>query len=192
MKKIVIAVLAVCSFGISYSQIDVEEKAKAGSFYLGANIGVPLNNASDISSFNFGFDGAYLFELIENLEFGGLVGYTHFIGDGVYYYQGNNQYKYKDVSFIPIAASGRYYFADHTFFGGLDLGIGINAAGDAKSGFYARPKFGYNLGSLALIASFQNISGGSDYKHLNDNNPNNDVVTSKGFNSFNFGVEFKF
>lgn len=192
MKRIFFTFLAVCTFSAMQAQIDVEEKAKAGSFYLGANIGAPLSNASEISSFNFGFDGAYLFELIENLEVGGLLGYTHFIGDGVYYYDGNNQYKYKDVSFIPIAASGRYYFADHTFFGGLDLGIGINAAGDAKSGFYARPKFGYNLGTLSLIASFQSISGGSDYKHFNDNNPNNDVVKSKGFNSFNFGVEFGF
>ncbi len=117
------------------------------------------------------------------------------MGDGSYNY---NSYfddefvviaDYKDASFIPIAASARYYFADRKFFGGLDLGVGVNVSGDAKSGFYARPKFGFDLGTIALIASFQSISGGVDY---GDTYNGGNYVSGSGFNSFNFGVEFGF
>tara|TARA_R100001377_G_C3166961_1_gene101654 strand:- start:116 stop:706 length:591 start_codon:yes stop_codon:yes gene_type:complete len=194
-KTILFAAMAVFGFTKMNAQDDFVEKAKSGGFYVGANIGIPLSTASDISSFNFGFDGAYLFEVIDNLEIGGLLGYTHFVGDGSYNY---NSYfddefvviaDYKDASFIPIAASARYYFADRKFFGGLDLGVGVNVSGDAKSGFYARPKFGFDLGTIALIASFQSISGGVDY---GDTYNGGNYVSGSGFNSFNFGVEFGF
>jgi len=195
MKKMFLfAAIAVFGLISMNAQNDFADKAKNGGFYVGANIGLPLSTASDIAAFNFGFDGAYLFEVIDNLEIGGLVGYTHFIADGdyTYYNYGNGNYlvrNYKDASFIPIAASARYYFADHKFFGGLDLGVGVNVSGDAKSGFYARPKFGFDLGVVSLIASFQSISGGVDY---GDSYYGGTYVTGNGFNSFNFGVEFGF
>jgi len=197
MKKIILlTAIVVFSFGSINAQDEVIEKAKSGSFYAGANIGLPLSISSDVSSFNFGFDVAYLFELIDNLELGGLVGYTHYIGDGSYSHYNNGNVlitNYKDASFIPVAATARYYFADHKFFGGLDLGVGINVSGDAKTGFYARPKFGFNLGPVALIASYQSISGGTDYNNYGNNGNNgNYYVTTSGFNSFNFGVEYGF
>jgi len=193
MKKLILcAALAVFGLTSINAQDDVMEKAKNGGFYAGANIGLPLSTAADVSSFNFGFDVAYLFELIDNLEVGGLLGYTHFVGGDDKYYDfnsGNNiTFDYKDASFLPIAATARYYFADHKFFGGIDLGVAVNVSGDAKSGFYARPKFGFDMGTIALIASFQSISGGSDYR----NNNNNYYATYSGFNSFNVGVEFGF
>ncbi|WP_104735951.1 hypothetical protein [Hanstruepera ponticola] len=181
MKKLLLFV-ALVIFSLNAKAQDIEEKIKGGGFYVGANIGLPISGASDISTFNFGFDVAYLFELIDNLEVGGLLGYTHFVGDDFF------GTKYEDASFIPIAASARYYFANHRFFGGVDLGVGINAAGDAKSGFYARPKFGFDLGTVALIASFQSISGGTDYR----NNGTYYYRSYSSFTSFNFGVEFGF
>lgn len=194
MKNLLLTAFVAISFISVQAQEDLMDKAKTGSFYLGANIGLPLSTASDVSSFNFGFDVAYLFELIDNLELGGLVGYTHFLGDGDYEYTqgtvGNVFIRdYKDASFLPIAATARYYFSDHKFFGGLDLGVAINVSGDAKTGFYARPKFGFDLGKIALIASFQSISGGVDY---GDTYYGGTYVSGSGFNSFNFGVEFGF
>jgi hypothetical protein len=192
-KSLLLFVVIVLSFGSLFAQDELMEKAKSGGFYAGANIGLPISTGSEVSSFNFGFDVAYLFEVIDNLEVGGLLGYTHFVGgDDKYFDVGsgsNVTFDYKDAAFLPIAATARYYFADHKFFGGIDLGIAINVAGDAKTGFYARPKFGYDLGTIALIASFQNISGGSDY----GNNGNDTYYASySGFNSFNVGVEFGF
>ena len=117
----------------------VIEQAKDGGFYVGANIGFSLisssylysnNNNEDFGSFNFGFDAAYLFGVIPNLEVGLLVGYTQFIASGQYTrYEEDNDggtfvlVNYKDASFVPVAASGRYYFADRKFFGGIDLGV---------------------------------------------------------------------
>lgn len=193
MKKILLFT-ALLVFSFNAKAQDIEEKIKGGGFYAGVNVGLPLSTASDVSSFNFGFDVAYLFEIIDNLEVGPLLGYSHFIGDGDYgYYAGNsgNYFirAYDDASFLPIAASARYYFADDRFFGGIDLGVAVNVAGDAKSGLYARPKFGFDLGVVALIASFQSISGGVDY---GDTYNGGTYVSSSGFNSFNFGVEFGF
>lgn len=193
MKKILL-LTAIVLLSLTTAQAqDIEEKIKGGGFYAGANIGLPVSTASDVSSFNFGFDVAYLFELIDNLEVGPLLGFSHFVGDGDYRVYNNDDFEfirdYKDASFLPIAASARYYFADHRFFGGIDLGVAINVAGDAKTGFYARPKFGFDLGTIALIASFQSISGGVDY---GDTYYGGTYVSSSGFNSFNFGVEFGF
>ena len=100
MKKVfLIAAIAVFGFTTVNAQEEdksfkedvnnVVEMAKGGGFYVGANIGVPLSGAGDLASFNFGFDAAYLFEVIPNLEVGGLIGYTHFIGDGTYTYTGS-------------------------------------------------------------------------------------------------------
>ncbi|GGG50237.1 hypothetical protein [Bizionia arctica] len=203
MKKLILlAAVAVFGFTNVHAQDDFAEKAESGSFYVGANIGFSLindnyyyndNNGGDYGSFNFGFDVAYLFEVIENLEVGGLVGYTQYIAKGSYASY-DNDYEdfvyvdFEDASFIPIAASARYYFGNHKFFGGLDLGVGINVAGDAKTGFYARPKFGFDLGPIALIASFQSISGGQNYNNSNGYQ----VYELNGFKSVNFGVEYGF
>ncbi len=198
MKKVLfIAVFAAFGFiGINAQENDdksdfneVVEMAKGGGFYVGANIGVPLSGAGDLASFNFGFDIAYLFEVIPNLEVGGLLGYSHFIGDGTYIYNGDGGTfirDYKDASFLPIAASARYNFNDYQFFAGLDTGFAINLSGDADSGFYIRPKFGYRLGAITLIGSFTSISGGSNY------NSNLTTVSVSGFTTANVGIEYGF
>ena len=189
MKKVLlIAAFAVVGLSSVNAQEDdksfkgevneVVEMAKEGGFYVGANAGFSLINSSyvlsgsdtdDYGSFNFGFDAAYLFEVIPNLEVGLLAGYTQFIADGQYASNDEDDVvvlvDFKDASFVPVAASARYYFADRKFFGGLDLGVGINVSGDAKTGFYARPKFGFNLNKITLIASFQSISGDQNYSN---------------------------
>ena len=171
----------------------VIDQAKNGGFYVGANIGLPLSGAGDIASLNAGFDAAYLFEVIDNLEIGGLMGLTHYFsnGDNYVYNDDNNNIivtNYKDASFILVSSTARYYFGGDKFFGGIDLGFAINVSGDADSGFYARPKFGFSLGVVSLIASYQSISGGVDYK----GNNNSSVTSVSGFNSFNVGAEFGF
>lgn len=198
MKKVLLIVaLAVFGFvGMNAQENDdqsdfneVVEMAKGGGFYLGANIGLPLSGAGDLASFNFGFDVAYLFEVIPNLEVGGVVGYSHFLGDGTYTYfgdEGTIVRDYEDASFLPIAASARYQFNDRKFFAGLDTGFAVNLSGEADSGFYIRPKFGYNLGPVTLIGSFTSISGGSNY------NSDFNTLSVSGFTTANVGVEFGF
>lgn len=174
---------------------DMIEKVKTGGFKIGADIGFPLSGTSDISSFNFGFYGTYLFEVVENLEVGGLIAYTHFSGDGYYYRyhpsDGTTTRVNNDSnSFLPIAATGRYHFMDHSFFAGLDLGFAVNVSGDADTGMLFRPKFGYNLGMINLIASFQVIT--AEVKRPYHPDYVGGAWDVNGFNSFNVGVEYSF
>jgi predicted small secreted protein len=176
--------------------VKLYDQAKTGGFYLGANIGLPLSTTTDISSFNFGFDASYLFEVARNVDVGLLVGFTSYKGDGEYTFIGPDPYDYKSTSlkevdgiiinhktanFVPIAVSGRYYFNKHRMFGGLDLGYAIKVSGDDEvgGGFYSRPKFGFVFGGhFAAIASFQIISGGVDYY-----DGINEILTVNGFQS---------
>ena len=212
MKKVlVLAAFAVFGLTTVNAQEDstvdkVVEQAKNGGFYVGANLGISLLNSSvtnaypynndvdDFGSFNFGFDAAYLFEVMDNLEVGMLIGYTHYVAEGEYYNgdfndEGDLIYvKFEDASFVPISTTARYYFADRKFFGGLDLGYAIKVAGDddVEGGLFLRPKFGFNLGAVTLIASYQRVGSGVDYS---DNNGNNYYSLSE-FSSFNVGAEF--
>lgn len=209
MKKVLI-LAAFAVFGLTnvnaQDGVDkVIDQAKNGGFKVGANIGVSLlnssitdpynnNDADDFGSFNFGFDIAYLFEVMENLEVGVLVGYTHYVASGEYY-NGNDDggfiyADFKDASFVPISSTARYYFADRKFFGGMDLGYAINVGGDdgVDGGLFVRPKFGFNLGMITLIASYQRVGGDADYGEYNGGS----YYTLSGFSSFNAGAEFSF
>ncbi len=206
MKKLlVLAAIAVFSFTSVQAQDGVDkviDQAKNGGFYIGANIGFSLLNstrplfnnleADEFGSFNFGFDAAYLFEVMPNLEVGALVGYTQYVASGGYTYIDDNgddvKFDYKDAGFVPISTSVRYYFGERKFFGGFDLGYAVNVVGDdnVDGGLFLRPKFGFNLGKIALIASYQRIFGNTDYTDGVGNN----YYTLSGFASFNVGAEF--
>ena len=214
MKKLlVLAAFAVFSLTSVNAQEEntmdkVVDQAKNGGFYVGANIGFSVINSAvtvgntddDYGSFNFGFDAAYLFEVMENLEVGILVGYTQFLASGSYTdFRGYDQdtgypiyveADFKDAAFVPVSSSARYYFGDRRFFGGLDLGYAINVGGDdgVDGGLYLRPKFGFNLGAVTLIGSYQKVGGGVDSSTTGGVNN----YTLDGFNSFNVGAEFSF
>ena len=219
MKKLLLVALVVFGFNTVNAQEKVKEdikkgadavekeavklynQAKTGGFKIGANIGLPLSSTRDVSSFNFGFDATYLFEVATNLEVGGMLGYTNYTGDGDYRYINENYDKsiakfehagvvvnHKSANFVPIAVAGRYYFNNRKMFAGLDLGYAIKVAGDdeVNGGLYARPKFGFNFGKFSAIGSFQTITGGVKYYDgLN-------TLKVSGFNSFNVGVEYSF
>lgn len=214
MKKLIVfAALAVFGFSNVNAQSSVEkvvDQAKNGGFKVGANIGFAFINSNryafntgsneDFGSFNFGVDVAYLFEVIPNLEVGMLTGYTQFLAEGnytkpIYDYNGfptgTVNVDFKDASFIPIAASARYYFLDRQLFAGLDLGYAIKVGGDdeVNGGLFLRPKFGYNMGMVSLIASYQRLGGNADYSN---GYYGGTYYSLSGFSSFNVGAEFSF
>jgi len=186
MKKLLV-LAAIAVFGLTANAQDTVDKVmkeiESGGFKVGANLGFPLAGAADVSNFNFGADVAYLFEVMDNLEVGGLVGMSYYIGDGNF-----AGFDYDNNLFIPISSTARYYFADRKFFGGIDVGFAVNASGDADSGLYLRPKFGYNMGVVNLIASYTSISGGYDY----DIPGGGTVSLASNFASLNVGAEFSF
>lgn len=151
------------------------------SFYIGINGGLPIGDIKDFFNFQAGVDFAYLIEVADDIEIGGLVGFSNYFG-GEYSYYDEYIYDIDDASFIPVAFSVRYNFLDHKFFGGIDLGYAINISGGAEGGFYYRPKFGYNLEKINLIASYSGISKGF----------NGNYSSTVDFSSLNIGIEFKF
>lgn len=181
--------------------VKLYNQAKTGGFKVGASIGIPFSTTRDVSSFVFTFDGTYLFEVANNLEVGGMLGYTNYSGSGGYdyfepyydtkksSYKSEGVYiKHKAAGFVPIAVSGRYYFNSRKMFAGLDLGYAINVSGDdgVGGGLYARPKFGYSFGKFAAIASIQAVTGGNNYYDgLN-------TISLGGFHAAMVGIEYGF
>lgn len=138
MKKLFITLLVVMmGFSSAYSQAHLK---------LGVNAGLPVGDASDVSSFQLGTDLAYMFNAIPVLDIGPMVGYSHFFG------KDNSS----DMQFLPAALAGRLNFPGLTV--GLDLGyaVGLNDGNDG--GFYYRPQIGFNFLRLGLIASYQSIN----------------------------------
>lgn len=169
MKKVLlIAALAV--FGLSVANAQQGLK-------LGATAAIPGGDAADFTTFGFGIDAAYLFEVGPGFLVGATAGYHHFFGDDIE--ELGFTIEVDDFQFAPIAGSARYYFTDD-FFGGVDLGyaVGINDGNDG--GLYYRPKIGYNLGPIALLASYAGVSIDGD----NDDSLN--------FSYFGVGVEIGF
>lgn len=164
MKKIILLLaLAFMGFGSVFGQ----------GVRLGVNAGIPVGDVKDISNFQLGADIAYLYPASDLFSVGGLVGYSRYFIDDNDPLIGTID-DVDDFSFLPIAATARFGFENSLFVAG-DLGyaIGINDGNDG--GFYYRPKVGYSLGPLAIIASFSGIS-----------------VDGGDVSSVNLGIEFGF
>ena len=151
MKKLVL--ISMLFFAVS--AVQAQE-----NFKFGGNLGIPVGDA-DAYDINYGADAAYFFDVSDGFLAGPMIGFTGYSADGF------------NVSFLPIAASGRYMFSDSLFFLGADLGYALGLEDGVDGGFYYRPKVGYDLGFLGLIASYSGIS-----------------VDGGTFSSINLGVEF--
>lgn len=130
---------------------------------LGAHVGLPAGDASDISSVNIGADASfYFFEVTDWLNLGVSTGYTHFIGktEDV----GGFDIEYDDFGYIPIAVSGRGVFGEK-FFYTADIGyaIGMN---DADGGLYYQGKFGWTNAKIDAYLFYKGVSDEFDVSVL--------------------------
>lgn len=121
---------------------------------FGVNGGIPVGDAADFTTFQIGADAAYLYDFMNSVELGGLIGYSHYFGDEVE--AGGVSFDADDVQFLPLAITGRLTML--SFFAGADLGyaIGLNDGNDG--GFYYRPKIGYNFMMLGIILSYSGVA----------------------------------
>lgn len=158
MRKILIAILLITSINVLAQE----------GFKIGTHLGFPVGLASNGSSFNFGFDLTYMFEIADDFEVGPMTGYTHFTGKNVsgYYYN----YKSRGFGAIPIAGIARYNINDFLF-GSFGLGIGIPTNGTPVGLFY-QPRFGYTNDIFDAFAYYRGIG--------------------KGDSSIGFGLAYKF
>lgn len=122
---------------------------------VGAHIGLPVGDASEVSSFNVGADVSYLYPVTAQFRVGGTTGYSHFIGKEVKTVLGS--IKVKDFGIVPVAATAEYDVAEN-FFLGTDLGYAVATAKDAEGAFYYQPKVGYKLSNVDLTLSYKGMS----------------------------------
>ena len=145
MKKLLLAG-AFALFGA------VSMNAQAG-FNLGANVGLPVGDRGDFSSFKLGLDANYLWSVGDGFNLGIGSGYQAWLGKDV------NGFKVPTLSLIPIVAVGEYNINDQ-FAIGADLGYGLTMwDGNNGGGFLYQPKVMYNLGeSGSLWLGYQGLS----------------------------------
>ena len=74
-KLLFIAVLSLFSFGTVHSQTSMT------GLRLGVNAGLPMGDVDDISSFRAGADLAYMISLMDIVQVGAMVGYSHYFGE---------------------------------------------------------------------------------------------------------------
>lgn len=133
------------------------------------HVGIPVGQASDVSSFNLGVDLAYLHPVANNFRAGAKVGYDHFVGkSGI-----------KDFGFVPVAATAKYEFGGGSnIFIGADLGYAFSTESSIDGGLFYQPKIGYAAANWDLYAGFKGISVSNDIPGLKNFNAN---TVSVGF-----------
>lgn len=162
-KSFFIVLIALFFISSAFSQ---------SNFRIGVNAGVPIGDVEEFTTFQLGADIAYLYPVSNLFSLGGLVGYSRYFGDDISTTFGTMTVD--DFSFIPLAATARFGFANSLFVGG-DLGYAIGIDDGNDGGFYYRPKIGYSFGPVAVMASLAGIA-----------------VDGGDVSSVNLGVEFGF
>ncbi len=146
MKKVLVVALALIGFSMNAQE----------GFKLGANLGLPVGDAGDVSGFSVGLDAQYMFETAGEFDLGVATGFTNSFGKTI----GDSTFsiEIEDVQFLPLAGVARYK-ASEEFSIGADLGyaVGINDGNDG--GFYYRPTVGYAVSEgIEVNASYTGIS----------------------------------
>jgi hypothetical protein len=162
MKKIIVTALAVFAFSFA--------NAQDGNFKAGIHLGMPMGDAKNIYSLNWGLDAAYLWKVADNFQAGLTTGYSSFSGkdittstpavyaSGILVYPETSSTVKVNAAYIPLAASGLYSFSDNIF-GGLDFGYAIYSGnGGGNGGVYYQPKVGYQTEKYEVYAGYKGIS----------------------------------
>lgn len=168
MKRLLlVSALAV----FSMSLVNAQEGLK-----VGANVGIPVGDASDFTTFGFGVDAYYFFEVGSGFLLGGTAGYHHYLGDD--FEEFGFTIEVDDFQFVPVGAAARFYLMDELYLGAnIGYAIGINDGNDG--GFHYRPMVGYDLGGFGLNLSYSAVSVDDDFDDFT-------------FSSILLGVDFSF
>jgi len=166
MKKIVLAAIAVLTFGWA--------NAQDGKFKVGVHAGLPMGDFKDFYSVNLGLDAAYMWEVADKFSVGATTGFSTYLAKE-HTYTGlvmtpfptltEIKVKGKNASFIPVAGTAQYSLTDKLFVG-VDLGYAISV-GEGDGGFLYQPKFGYQNEKIELYASYKGISNEGSISSLN-------------------------
>lgn len=137
MKKslLLIVVLSALAFNTFAQSSD----NSGGKFSIGIDPGLPVGDASDVSSFAIGGDLKYSMPAAENFDVSLSAGYTAFLGKTI------DGFKLPSIKGIPVKLAGRYNFNGPTgFFGEVGLGAAFIQDGGGTAFLYA-PGIGYAM-----------------------------------------------
>ncbi len=130
------------------------------NFKAGLTAGIPVGDASDISSFSLGLEINHHWGVSKLFDVGVATGFINSFGETETVDVGGLEIEgeFEDFQFIPVAASVRLY-PTYEFKLGGDVGyaIGVNDGNDG--GFYYRPVVGYNItGNTEINVSYNAIA----------------------------------
>ncbi|KGO95064.1 hypothetical protein [Flavobacterium subsaxonicum] len=140
MKKLLLISLILTLFSFT-------AHAQQGGFRAGVHAGLPLSDASDISSVNLGADVNYLFNVTDRVALGASTGYSAFLGKD----------DFDTYSYIPVAFSGRASYGANIFYA-ADVGYAIALDSYTDGGLLYQAKLGYTNNFLDAFVFYKGIS----------------------------------
>ena len=149
MKRTAMALLAVTVYTMATAQTNGTDITKRNSWLkVGANIGVPVGNASNYSAVAAGIELKGQLMETNNLGIGLTTGYNHFFPKS----------GYKGFGTLPLGAFIRVYPQSKGFFAGLDGGYSfVTELANATGGIYVRPQLGYHNFDWNVFGFYNNI-----------------------------------
>ncbi|WP_057939179.1 hypothetical protein [Algoriphagus resistens] len=154
MKKLLLSFSFMVAVFAVYAQTerDLEDINEDNSWLkLGLNMGVPIGDIGDYSSFAFGLDAAGQFMRTDNFGLGVVTGYTQ-------YFAKDDLPGTENFGAIPLGLMFRYYPEPSGFFAGTDVGYTFLTNGfPSDGGFYIRPQVGYHNYDWNIFAFYNQI-----------------------------------
>ncbi|WP_262245457.1 hypothetical protein [Parapedobacter soli] len=128
--------VSVFVWGAHAQQRATEISRKNSWIKAGVNVGLPIADLADQSSFALGADVKGQLMSTPNWGLGITSGYTHYFP----------KEGYENFGSIPVGIFGRYYPARQGFFAGTDVGYSFQTGSDlnGNGGMYVRPQVGYH------------------------------------------------
>jgi hypothetical protein len=147
-KTLIITSAAILFVAVKANAQATEITPRNSWLKLGANLGVPVGNASNYSGFVAGLELKGQVLETDYLGVGLTTGYDHYFGKN----------GFDGFGVVPLGAFLRVYPQHHGFFLGTDLGYSfITGVDGAKGGFYVKPQLGYHNYDWNVFAYFNDI-----------------------------------
>ncbi len=147
MKKLVLmAALALFAFNVNAQD---EDNGGDDGFSAELNVGLPIGDAGDFSSFSLTVNVRYSWEVANGLSVGPTTGYGHWFGKD----------NFGDLQYIPIAGNVEVDLSDKAS-AGIDAGYAINVGVGGGGDLYGTLRFSFDIAEdTEITASSANIFG---------------------------------
>ena len=154
MKKLMLCLVVILFAGVAQAQ---------GTFKIGVMAGIPLSDASDVSTSVLGADAYYFFgKRNALLTLGPTVGFRNYFGDEI-----SPGIEVEDAQFAPISLAARASIFG-IIRGGLDVGYAIGISDFLDGGLFVRPQLAFGiLRFFELNFSYEYISDNANWSNVN-------------------------